>query len=514
MNDWSMLRKLIWLHVISGGGSSGARTTVTGVSPLALANALAKPIRSLIQYGKVTTSNGEMYCNNGKLVAVDDELSVVGTPEVLTVGEQTATVENLLAVDNIADEQNIISGTVTRRCEAVISDGTTPSGRYIGEVGDGNIIVKVRETGYEGDVATFEADRAEPLNGLSVNVEPIQAGSGDPSPENVRPISGRTSATVTRTGRNLFDKNAATVGKFINASGQEIVNSSKSHSELIPVKPSTAYFMNGFGNSGYFAILAVDANKQPITWYGGASKDAPFTATMPSNCRYVYLNFNTDQIDTMAFYEGNTNEGYIPYQGNTYTIQLGDTVYGGTLDVTGGKMVVDRAMVDLGTLNWQYDSVADFKNFWAYGFTVIAPPPNNGKKANILCSNYKTITANEGYLGTELVGIAVAINQRLFVYDPNYSDASVFKTAMSGVQLCYELATPLEITLTPTQIDTLLGTNNIWSDAGSVKVYVADGDLVEHVTAQPLRTAEGSNTVSVTSAVAPVQLSATYTASE
>ena len=71
---WSLMKRLIWLHVISGGGSSGARTTVTGSSPLALANALAKPIRSLIQYGKVTTSNGEMYCNNGKLVAVDDEL--------------------------------------------------------------------------------------------------------------------------------------------------------------------------------------------------------------------------------------------------------------------------------------------------------------------------------------------------------------------------------------------------------------------------------------------------------
>ena len=49
-------------------------TIITGVSPLALADALAKPIKKLIQYGKVTASNGEMYCNNGKLVAVDDEL--------------------------------------------------------------------------------------------------------------------------------------------------------------------------------------------------------------------------------------------------------------------------------------------------------------------------------------------------------------------------------------------------------------------------------------------------------
>ena len=54
--------------------SGGTITTVTGLSPLALVNALAKPIRSLVQYGKVTTSGGDIYCNNGKLVAIDDEL--------------------------------------------------------------------------------------------------------------------------------------------------------------------------------------------------------------------------------------------------------------------------------------------------------------------------------------------------------------------------------------------------------------------------------------------------------
>lgn len=49
---------------------------------------------------------------------------------------------------------------------------------------------------------------------------------------------------------------------------------------------------------------------------------------------------------------------------------------------------------------------------------------------------------------------------------------------MSGVQLCYELATPIEITLTAQEIDTLLGTNNIWADAGPVDVeYRADTKL-------------------------------------
>ena len=69
-DNWSALKKLIWLYMAVAGGSSGTITTVTGLSPLALVNALAKPIKSLIQYGKVTTVDGEMFCNNGKLVAV------------------------------------------------------------------------------------------------------------------------------------------------------------------------------------------------------------------------------------------------------------------------------------------------------------------------------------------------------------------------------------------------------------------------------------------------------------
>ena len=73
-HHWSTLKKLVWLNYVAAGGSSGTITTVTGVSPLTLANALAKPIKELIQYGKCVTEDGDIYCNNGKLVAIDDEL--------------------------------------------------------------------------------------------------------------------------------------------------------------------------------------------------------------------------------------------------------------------------------------------------------------------------------------------------------------------------------------------------------------------------------------------------------
>lgn len=71
-HEWSTLKKLIWLHILQG--ASAIIKTVTGTSPLVLDNAVNKAIKSLIQYGKCDTVDGDIYCNNGKLTAVDDEL--------------------------------------------------------------------------------------------------------------------------------------------------------------------------------------------------------------------------------------------------------------------------------------------------------------------------------------------------------------------------------------------------------------------------------------------------------
>ena len=56
----------------------------------------------------------------------------------------------------------------------------------------------------------------------------------------------------------------------------------------------------------------------------------------------------------------------------------------------------------------------------------------------------------------------------LAIHDSRFTDATAFKTAMNGVQLVYELATPLTIQLTPTAVKSLLGQNNIWADTGDI----------------------------------------------
>ena len=77
---WTTLKKLIWLYATKLKNKF-KKLIVSGVSPLSLVNAAANNIVSLIQYGKCEQSSTptpispvDIYCNNGKLVMVDDEL--------------------------------------------------------------------------------------------------------------------------------------------------------------------------------------------------------------------------------------------------------------------------------------------------------------------------------------------------------------------------------------------------------------------------------------------------------
>lgn len=55
-----------------------------------------------------------------------------------------------------------------------------------------------------GNPATFETNIARPLTKFEVPLLPVQSGSGDPSHDNVRPISGWSGVTVTANGQTVL----------------------------------------------------------------------------------------------------------------------------------------------------------------------------------------------------------------------------------------------------------------------------------------------------------------------
>ncbi|MBQ2158011.1 MAG: hypothetical protein II443_05560, partial [Oscillospiraceae bacterium] len=96
-----------------------------------------------------------------------------------------------------------------------------------------------------------------------------------------------------------------------------------------------------------------------------------------------------------------------------------------------------------------------------------------------LCNRFDAKTDDQVSAGT--IGISVYSGGYIRVcVDGQATTVSAFKTWLSSnnLQVVYELATPQAYQLTPQQIQTLLGTNNVWANSGDVEViYIADTKL-------------------------------------
>ena len=139
---------------------------------------------------------------------------------------------------------------------------------------------------------------------------------------------------------------------------------------------------------------------------------------------------------------------------------------------------MDRAIVDLGTLNWSYQSAQH--RF----YTVVSGakfPTSASVVGNAICSNYSIVQFSTLSTGSDNNVFATLDkgNTYVTIRDTRYTDAASFKTAMNGVQLVYELATPQTYTLTGQEVSTLLGNNNVWADSGDVEItYRRDISIV------------------------------------
>lgn len=289
---------------------------------------------------------------------------------------------------------------------------------------------------------------------------------------NVCPISGHTEVNVTRTGVNVWDEEWEQ-GLFDGAGNPSSSTTNIRTKNNIPVQPNTTYYAH-IGTSGAnLNICFLDEN-------GGFLSRTNYpntTFTTPLNCRYIkfstgYYNSGTYKNDISINYPS-TDHDYHAYAGQPYSISLGQTVYGGTLNVGTGVLTVDMLNVDLGTLNWVADNTVP--RFYTTGISSVAKPmPSASTVPNFVCSQYATVYFNALYQSDTDNVIGISAGAAISIKDKSKASltGAAFKSAMSGVQLCYELATPTTVQLTPTQVSTLLGANNIWADTGDVEVKV------------------------------------------
>lgn len=261
-----------------------------------------------------------------------------------------------------------------------------------------------------GTVASF-SDGADgvPVKSLSVGIEPAQSGSGDPSPTNIRPISGWDAVKVFGTGKNLFDPTKLTTQHAWKDVKLDLPEGTYTMSDTLVEGSLSLYFILVGGTKS--AATKVHST-HPVTLTISAGQKAQISFRRASG-EDVFSNY-TYQIEV-----GSTATDYEPYNGTVYDIDLPQTVYGGTLDVGTGVLTVDSAFI-------------------------------------------------ASYNGETLPSTWI-------------SDRDVYAagtTPTTGAQVCYKLATPQTIQLTPTEVTTLLGQNNVYADAGEVSVtYRADTGL-------------------------------------
>lgn len=292
---------------------------------------------------------------------------------------------------------------------------------------------------------------------------------------NICPISGRQSVGVTRAGKNLFDtangKNLYLKSdNSLGVGGTLLVFS-------VPIGTQiTLSGTNGNRSALGFSTKKVEEIVSGATLDGRLSDGVlprTFTAEYPTYVYYANTDFSQNIVDHFMIEVGSSATSYEAPNIQQITIPLGQTVYGGTVDAVSGVMTVDRAMVDLGTLTWTYSEV--YYNFIG-DLSGAKRPATVTDIPNILCSQYAAANGIDANNTSKNNIVALsALYERVIVRDSRYTNAASFKTAMSGVQLCYELAQPVTVQLDPKLLRSLYGINNVWSDADSVDVdYVAD----------------------------------------
>lgn len=332
------------------------------------------------------------------------------------------------------------------------------------------------------DIASFTDGTDLPMLKLEVGIEAVQSGSGDPSPENVRPISGWDSVSCVTDG-SCVD----TLTPLYNVTYYSLYFSKAT----VQAEPNMDYYVNSNSPNALIQsqtlettfIVCPEEDTPTTVDFGVVNGEELHIKTKSSGVIAIYYRIRKGssgiiQLTTPQDFKDGTYYLQITKTstnnqrlGATYTIQLGDTYYGGKLDVTSGVLTVDRASIDLGDLSWgSYSSDTTEHSFVVNVPAYIKDVVSTNDIADLLTEIYGVTNFQNVTLWQAKNEKICQVNspQRFIIRDENYNDATAFQSSVTGKKMIYELKTPLVVQLTPTQVKSLLKDNNIWADSGQI----------------------------------------------
>lgn len=222
-------------------------------------------------------------------------------------------------------------------------------------------------------------------------------------------------------------------------------------------------------NVGISMRLYVDGTRAENTVWSESTNWDTFTYTIPESAETVYVRLNiytsgtvVNNITVYPMVSFGDITRFEPYVKHTYPLDSSLTLrgvpkkdasnnfyYDGDTYKADGTVTRKYGVVDLGTLNWNASGSAS-SLFYTTPSPAMATetPAYTGRMTGFICSKYPADTQysiNSSMTDKTMLRGSGTINVR----DSAYSTAAAFKTAMSGVYLVYELATPTTETADP-----------------------------------------------------------------
>ena len=359
------------------------------------------------------------------------------------------------------------------------NEGITPNYGYLlnGRFEKDMIRTLIHLQTLSGNPITWEARELEYLF-PSVSLQPKQAGTGDPSPENVRPISGYDSVTVNVRGKNLlgivlpysfdpstrFSLDLNLTGTFVFSAQIDYTDQGKFSTALFSyvVNGSTQYI--SVGNSNGETVISGHLSKLSL----------------------INWSQSTGTINKIQLELGSTPTPYEPYQpGTTATLTLPETIYGGTVDAVTGVGSQEWEFVEFdGTENWIAGVNGDRKYFSCIisrNSDKIPSSTNNEESAKltqksshfIILNAYTTDVENCIWIFSTPTSNFPQARLRSAANFTTVEELKSYLTAQAAagtpVQAAYKLATPESFQATGNQqLTSLLGYNTIYTDGDSI----------------------------------------------
>lgn len=331
-----------------------------------------------------------------------------------------------------------------------------------------------------GSLVTFETTKARPLQECRVDFLPKQSGSGDPSPENVRPINGWDGCTVFRAGKNMLDtlqNNKAGQSSWTAANGSigttSVASGNATWVWFTQVFPAGEYTIScthsGDGTTGPRLLCSseIDGGSY-VSVYNGWYKNftagsCTFVSNAPFSIGLVFLTNADHKFEPGTFYNiqlepGSTATPYEPYTATSYPVtwQSAGTVYGGYVDLVRGVLVATHECI---TSTWGSFENKNVRGDNTRGRINTIHNAGSGGGTNSICN-----VAKKFWNYTDDTTHFYVDGMYAYLFLPNNTDENL------EIQITYQLSDPITYSITPQQITTLIGTNNIWSDAGDVTV--------------------------------------------